>query len=87
MTRGVVLFQFFDVRFSGAPVNGVLQHQSGLAALRREELGQEKLLQNGRKWVDQSFCMEASRKAAETVTAAERQKSGGAEVLPVPPLF
>jgi hypothetical protein len=43
-----VLFQFFDVRFSGAPVNGVLQHQSGLAALRREELGQEKLLQNGK---------------------------------------
>ena len=43
MTRGVVLFQFFDVRFSGAPVNGVLQHQSGLAALRQQVLAKPEL--------------------------------------------
>ena len=40
MTRGVVLFQFFDVRFSGAPVNGVLQHQSGLAPAQPKKQAQ-----------------------------------------------
>jgi hypothetical protein len=67
-----VLFQFFDVRFSGAPVNGVLQHQSGLAALRREELGQEKLLQNGHQVGDDPVKTDRCRYLKRNVKGEER---------------